>query len=46
MNDAQNSSGKKAIARAVEASQNELSTMIDNLYGVVGLWGADTDESN
>ena len=46
MNDAQNSSVKKAIVRAIEASQKELSVIIDNLYGVEDLWEVVTDESN
>lgn len=44
MNDAQNSTAKRAIERAIEAAQSELSAMIDCLYGVEGMWGADTDE--
>ena len=39
MNDAQNSTAKRAIERAIEAAQSELSAMIDRLYGVEGMWG-------
>lgn len=46
MNEAQNSAAKRAIERAVEAAQSELSSMIDGLYGVEGMWRIDTDEGN
>lgn len=46
MNEAQNSAAKRAIERAIESSQKELAAMIDSLYGVEGLWGLDTYESN
>ena len=46
MHEAQNSTAKRAIERAIESSQKELSAMIDSLYGVEGLWGLDTYESN
>ena len=46
MNDAQNSATKRTIERAIEAAQNELSSMIDDLYGVDGMWRTDTNEGN
>lgn len=46
MHEAQNSTAKRAIERVIESSQKELSAMIDSLYGVEGLWGLDTYESN
>ena len=47
LNDAQNSTAKKAIDRAAKAIQNELSAMVDGLYGVEeDLWRSDTDEAD
>jgi hypothetical protein len=46
MNAAQNSAASKAIERAIQAVQSELSAMIDILYGVEDLWGSDVDESD
>ena len=45
MNEAQNSTAKRTIERAVKVVQNELSLIIDGLYGVESMWRNDTDES-
>lgn len=46
MNASQNSTGKRAIERAIGVAQSELSNLIDALYGVEGLRVTETDESN
>ena len=46
MNASQNSTGKRAIERAIGVAQSELSNLIDTLYGVEGLRVTETDESN
>jgi len=45
-NTAQNSAASKAIERAIQTVQGELSAMIDILYGVEDLWGSDVDEDD
>ena len=46
MNASQNSTGKRAIERAIGVVQSELSGLIDALYGVEGLRVTETDEGN
>lgn len=46
MNEAQNSSSKRAVQRAVETTQNELSALVDALYGVEGLRVMEINEGN
>lgn len=45
MNEAHNSTAKRAIERAIESTQKDLSGMIDGLYGVEDLWRLNTYES-
>lgn len=42
----QNSAGRIAVQRAIEVAKSELSTMIDTLYDVEGLWVTEADEGN
>lgn len=42
----QNSTGKRAIQRAIEVTETELSSLIDALYGIEGLRVMETDEGD
>lgn len=46
MRASQNSTGKRAVQRAIEVAENELSMLIDALYGVEGLRVTETDEGD
>ena len=46
MNEAQSSTERRTYERAAEATEKELSTIIDSLYGVAGMQVEEENESN